>query len=311
MSKLVEFETSYFNLYKLHEGIFAAICKPDSPARSNMGFFDLGNHLIIVDSSMSIAAAKDLVKAAKQFTGKEKISFVINTHFHADHTYPNQIFPDTIPIIGSPETLNGFWKSLNEMKKNAPTQIEFLNKSIEKETDQVKIDSFKGNLKFLENVCDPKTNLRGPDFTISGKNTIIGTERTVELINVGPAHTKGDVIVYFPGEKICFLGDLLFASMDPWLGHGNPERQNEILKEYQKKEIEIFVPGHGELSNNNELALQVKYTEGLIKLVKGRIKSGEKEKKIQRDELSPEFQQWVGGEDRMNRNIAAMFEMYK
>jgi glyoxylase-like metal-dependent hydrolase (beta-lactamase superfamily II) len=311
MSKLVEFETPYFNLYKLHEGIFAAIAKENSPTRSNMGFFDLGNHLVIVDSSMSPAAAKDLVKAAKQFTGKEKISFVINTHYHADHTYPNQIFPDTIPIIGSPETLNGFWKSMNEMKKNAPAQIEFLKKSIEKERDQAKIDGFKGNLKFLENVCDPNTNLRGPDLTISGKNTLAGTERTVEFINVGPAHTKGDLIVHFPDEKICFLGDLLFANMDPWLGHGVPEKQNEILREYQKKNIDIFVPGHGELSNNKEIALQVKYTEELIKLVKGRIKSGQQEKKILRDELSPEFQQWIGGNDRMTRNIDAMFEMYK
>jgi hypothetical protein len=52
MSKLVEFDTPYFNLYKLHEGIFAAISKPDSPARSNMGFFDIGNHLILLDTSI-------------------------------------------------------------------------------------------------------------------------------------------------------------------------------------------------------------------------------------------------------------------
>ncbi|MHA1729290.1 MAG: MBL fold metallo-hydrolase [Promethearchaeota archaeon] len=311
MTQKVEYKSPFFTLYKLHEGIFAAISKLDSPARSNMGIFDLGNYLVILDTSMSIDAAKDLVKAAKQITGKKKVSFVINTHFHADHTYPNQIFPDTVPIIGSPETLKGFWNSFNEIKKNAPKQIELVEKSLNEEKDPSKIFALKGNLKFLKNVSDPKTPLRGPNLTITGKMSIVGTDRSVELINVGPAHTKGDVIAYFPDEKLCFLGDLLFANMDPWLGHGNPQKLNKLLVDYQKKEIDVFVPGHGELSTKKELAIQVKYTEELIKLVKGRIKKEEKERIIQRDELSPEFQRWIGGQDRMQRNIDAMFEMYK
>ncbi len=52
-------------------------------------------------------------------------------------------------------------------------------------------------------------------ITFDGQLNIHIGEEEVELFHYGPAHTSGDVIVYFPRESVGFIGDLVFVGHEP------------------------------------------------------------------------------------------------
>ena len=102
--KKIDFESTYFNLFELTEGIYAAMSRNDSGVSESAGFFDLGNHVIVFDTYLHPGAARDLYKAIKKFYDKDP-SFIINSHYHNDHIFGNCIFPENIPIISTHLTL--------------------------------------------------------------------------------------------------------------------------------------------------------------------------------------------------------------
>ncbi len=266
--KKVDFESIYFDLYELHSGIFAAI----SHVSSNAGFFDLGNQLIIFDTLMDPYSTDDLLKASKQFTKKDP-TFVINSHYHMDHLFGNKKFSSEVPIISNAETLFEYNRSseerLNQFRDQGEAELKRIDEELKKETDQNKILEMKNDINSWNEIRKPSFTLRPPDFIINDSVVIKGTSSEIELIHIGEAHTKGDLIGYFKKEKICFTGDLLFEKTDPsWVSRPggmpfvvNPIRLRDFLQEYLKKDIEIFVPGHGNLCTKKELQQNIEFLE--------------------------------------------------
>jgi glyoxylase-like metal-dependent hydrolase (beta-lactamase superfamily II) len=262
-AKKVEFESIYFDLYELNSGIFAAISAEKIPI-SNAGFFDLGNYLVIFDTLMDPYSTVDLIKASKQFTNKEP-SFLINSHHHMDHLFGNRIFLMNIPIISSFETLMEAQKSLEtrfkDFKERAPAEIKRTEAELLNEKKPNKILELKNDINSWNEIRKPSFNLRLPDFIINDSFTLKGTKNQVQINYIGAAHTKGDIIAFFEKEKICFMGDLLFEKTDPsWatatsgvLAPANSTRLRDTLIKYAEKDIEIYVPGHGNLCTKKHL----------------------------------------------------------
>ncbi len=261
-AKKLEFESIYFDLYELSSGIFAAISAEKLPT-SNAGFFDLGNFLVIFDTLMDPYSTVDLLKASKQFTNKDP-SFLINSHHHIDHLFGNRIFPMNIPIISSFEALEQANESLDTRFKNfkerAPAELKRTASELLTEKNPNKILELKNDINTWTEISKPSFNLRLPDFIISDSFTLKGTKNQVQIIYIGAAHTKGDILAIFEKEKICFMGDLLFEKTDPsWVTNSNiavppnPIQLRNTLIQYAKKDIEIYVPGHGNLCNKKHL----------------------------------------------------------
>ncbi|NPD88645.1 MAG: MBL fold metallo-hydrolase [Asgard group archaeon] len=124
--ELVEFESPFFTLYKLHEGIYAVIATDHALTGANAGFFNIGNHTILFDTLATPNATQDLLKASEIFTSR-KPTMVINSHYHGDHIYGNYAIPSSVPIISNPTTLAMMKKytleKLAEYQKIAPSEI--------------------------------------------------------------------------------------------------------------------------------------------------------------------------------------------
>jgi glyoxylase-like metal-dependent hydrolase (beta-lactamase superfamily II) len=290
--KKLDFDSEFFDLYKLSESAYGAIGKENSGMGGNAGFIDIEDYLIIIDTTANVDAAKDLKKAATQYTQKEP-NFVVITHYHMDHLIGTSLFEKSTQIMTSDRTLKNIQtegrKRIEEIKDMNLTEVE---KSLNTETDEWKRKDIENDLKFLRTVRSDNFTLREPKLTFKEGSVIYGKGESVQIRTFKKAHTDGDVIIYIPEERILFAGDLLFAREDPWLGSGDPEGWISVIEELMTFDFEVVVPGHGKLASKKEFSLQNKYIKEILDLVKKSLKAREDPTQIQREDLSKEFQSW-------------------
>ena len=140
---------------------------------------------------------------------------------------------------------------------------------------------------------DPKKKLYLPNLTFSKKMKLYSGNKAIKLFHFGPAHTSGDVVVYFPDEKVAFLGDLLFLGRQPLIHkhkHGNSFGLVKTLKSILKLEVDTFIHGHGDIASRGDVEGVIKSLEemqGKIKTLIGDGKTLEETKKIFKVEERP------------------------
>ena len=268
--KKIDFKSTYFDLFEIAEGIYATISKNDSGASENAGFFDLGNYIVVFDTHIYPGAAHDLYNAIKELYDKDP-SLIINSHFHSDHIFGNCLFPESIPIMSTQITLEKIkevcFDDLKHFRETADEEILKRKEMLNSEDAPFGEIEINNDLEFYKYVTDPNFKIRLPNFLIKDKIIINGIKKTVHLIPFGVGHTESDIVAYFPNEKICFMGDLLFANLDDsWApsesGRFNavsPPKLYEILKSIKEKDIKIYVPGHGELSENDAVQMNMDF----------------------------------------------------
>jgi glyoxylase-like metal-dependent hydrolase (beta-lactamase superfamily II) len=138
----------------------------------------------------------------------------------------------------------------------------------------------------------PNLEMVYPSLTFETNLTIVGSDRLVELINGGDAHTGGDLILYLPYEKVAFMADLLFVGCHPYLADGDPDAWVTILDKVLKMDIDVFLPGHGPVGNRDDVTLLIEYIHTLRDLVISHPSSDGVELEIPahfRDWLFPSF----------------------
>ncbi|QSB09622.1 MBL fold metallo-hydrolase [Lysinibacillus fusiformis] len=248
-----EYYSRHFNLEKVSEGIYAAIAKDGGGAFGNAGVIDLGDKTIIFDTFNTQQAAEDLRNIAVHITNKP-VSWVINSHFHSDHTRGNQVFKDC-HIVSSQITLQ-------QMKENHPAKIaeqkadlEGLKKyiaSLVASTDIQKMNEISF-LKEMESSI-PDLELVLPQYTFTHEFTISGTERTARIMTLGGGHSPCDSFLYIPEDEIIFMADLLFVGMHPsFFPYSNPTQWENILEEVNNLAIQKAIPGHGSVGSKKDI----------------------------------------------------------
>lgn len=305
--KKLEFESEFFDLYKLSDSAYGAISKENSGMGGNAGFIDIGDYLIIVDTTGHLDAAKDLKRAITQYTQKEP-NFIVITHYHMDHLMGTSLFDISTQIMTSDRTMKYIQtegrKRIEELKKMDLNEME---ESLKTEKDEEKRKEIESDLFFLKTIRSDDFIIREPNITFKEGCVIHGTERNVHLRTFKKAHTDGDVIVYIPEEKILFAGDLLFARRDPWLGSGDPEGWISVNDELLTFDFKVSVSGHGNLASKEEFSLESKYIKEILELVKEKIDSGEDPTQIKREDFSDEIQSWKSPTLERNINFLAEF----
>jgi cyclase len=200
-------QSSYFTLTQLNHGVFAAIVKEGTGAWGNAGIIDLGDFTLIIDTFLTPNAAKELRRAAESITASP-IKYVLNTHWHVDHTMGNQIFKDTT-IFSSLETYEIMKESYINDEKDAIIQawsenlvklmeeIELAPVPLIQEALEVEIKEVKAHLEALN-----ETYFTLPNHVIEKRvYTLRGSQREIEFHCLGGGHSVSDTFVYLPTEK--------------------------------------------------------------------------------------------------------------
>ncbi len=307
--------SDYFSLHQLADGVYAAVAKMNSPAYSNAGIVDTGDHTLIFDTFNTHLAAVDLYQAAESLTGRPG-DFVIVSHAHDDHWMGNQVFGGQAAIIATQKTLNDIVQAVAE--------ITDLNQ--ESEENSAYLDNIEGRLADTNEsrlrahlswtmviVRHQYFNLGSfkptvPDLTFDGRIIFHGSKRKAVLYSPGAGHTDSDAILSIPDDSIAFIGDLGFFHTHPYLGDSTPEKWIETLEGMIAGEIGVFVPGHGPVGTKDDLKAIIKYIQALEVLATAVVGKDGREEDAAGQPL-PDFSKDWNGFGRFERSMRFLYRL--
>ena len=146
-----------------------------------------------------------------------------------------------------------------------------------------------------------------PNRTFEHQLTITVGDKTVELVDLGPAHTKSDTIVWVPGDRTVFTGDLLFNEGHPIMWAGPVENWIEACRYIIDLDPEVVVPGHGPITGTAAVANMKAYFEYVRDQARLRFDAGMGFEEAARDINMTEYRGWSDPE----RIVANVFSLYK
>jgi glyoxylase-like metal-dependent hydrolase (beta-lactamase superfamily II) len=237
-----------FILKEIGPGVYAAIDGPDHKSGSNAGFVIGDDGVLVVDAFFNVDAARALVATIRRLTPKP-IRYVVNTHYHADHTGGDQAFRDAGAIIIAHRNVRG-WVRTN-------------------------------NINLFGDRITPELRARIqalplPDLVTDKDLAIwLGSRKIVVRTVLG--HTGGDLTVSVPDAKVLFCGDMLWRRVPPNLIDGSVKEWGATDAGFTRVRDAagtVFVPGHGDVANLKDVEDFRAYLSNLQRLVAGGRKRG-------------------------------------
>jgi glyoxylase-like metal-dependent hydrolase (beta-lactamase superfamily II) len=209
--------------------------------------------VLVVDTGTSPAAARAFINDLKLVTTKP-IRYVVNTHFHYDHTDGNQVYAGKADIIAH-EYVKLAIQSLDVLHRepfktsqltNVPNRIENLRKQMAAEADTQRKAALERQLAVAQQGWEELKEITPtpPNVTYSKKKVVNLGGREVQLLFLGRGHTNGDTVIYLPKEKIVCTGDLM-ESQIAYMGDAQFDEWVTTLGALKKLDFDTDLPGHG------------------------------------------------------------------
>ena len=220
-------------LHELGNGCHAYLQPDGGWGWSNAGLIVGDGASLLVDTLFDLKITQRMLDTMAPLTDGAPISTVVNTHANGDHCYGNQLVKNS-EIISSAATAH-------EMAEVPPAMLAALNKAPGEVGELFR--HFFGEFDFegIEPVLPTKTFSGHHHFSVGGQE--------VELIEVGPAHTAGDTLVFVPGARTVYTGDILFIGGTPIVWAGPLDNWIAACDLICASDVEHIVPGHGPLTD--------------------------------------------------------------
>jgi cyclase len=218
-------DSTDFTVKKIGEGIYAAIGSDGGKAGSNAGFIIGSNGVVVVDTFEDVAPARDLLAEIRKITNLP-IRFVVNTHYHLDHTGGNAVFAQAGATILAQRNVRGWLRT--------------------------------ENLKFFG--ANPKPEQKAmvealvlPDEVYSDAVDIYLGARQIQ-VRYMLGHTGGDSVVTVPDADVVFAGDLVWQKHLPNLIDATTSDWVKTLEKLLADHPSgTFVSGHGDVANASDV----------------------------------------------------------
>jgi len=223
-------------LQEVGDGLYAYLQPDGGWGWSNAGLVVDGERTLLVDTLYDLALTEQMLQAMRRAVpAAAQIDTLVNTHANGDHCYGNQ-------LVGGARILASA-RTAAEMTELPPAAMAAL---VEQAPAMGELGAF-----FLE--CFGAFDFKGielalPDETFDGELTVQVGGRELELIEVGPAHTRGDTLVHAPRERVLFSGDILFSQAHPIAWAGPVSNWVAACDRILAMDVAVIVPGHGPLA---------------------------------------------------------------
>jgi cyclase len=209
--------------------------------------------VLVVDDGTTPAAARAFLADIKMLTDKP-VRYVVNTHFHYDHTDGNSVFPPEVDIIGH-EYVRTAILTFNVLNREpyttsqataVPAQIASLSKQISDEKDSARKASLEKQLATARTNLEQLKEIKPtpPNVTYTQKMVLNKGAHEIQLLFLGRGHTGGDTVVFLPKERIVCTGDLMESRL-AYMGDAFFDEWVATLGELKKLDFATVLPGHG------------------------------------------------------------------
>jgi glyoxylase-like metal-dependent hydrolase (beta-lactamase superfamily II) len=281
-------------LHDLGNSVYAYLQPNGSWGWSNAGIIVDGEISLLVDTLFDLKLTGEMLATMRRsLPAAENIDMLVNTHANGDHCYGNQLVGEA-RIIASARTAEEMGLMPPENMAMLLKQAPFLGVIGEFSVRAFGAFDFEGITPVL------------PTQTFEGQLDLRVGSKDVQLLEVGPAHTQGDTLIYVPGDRVIFSGDILFIEGHPimWAGPvGNWIRACERILEL---DVETIVPGHGPVTDKQGVARLKGYWEYVLTEVRKRHAAGLSPLETALDIPLDAYASW-GDAERFVVNVAAIY----
>jgi len=285
-------------LHEIASGQYAYLQPSGTWGYSNAGLVVDGDQSLLVDTLFDQKLTFEMLKTMQDATGigGAEITTLVNTHANGDHTFGNSLVTRA-EIIASRA-------SADEMSDQPPAMLaEFVRKAPHMgDVGAFFLDCF-GDFDF-EGVT-----LRLPTKTFSGRMTQKVGDKEVHLIEVGPAHTHGDVLVHVPQDRVIYTGDILFIDGTPimWAGPvGNWLKACDLI---MSLDVDAIVPGHGPITDKQGVSRMRDYLVYIDAEARKRYEAGLSVQDAAFDIALGDYENWIDAE-RIAVNVNTLYREY-
>ncbi|MBW1767561.1 MAG: MBL fold metallo-hydrolase [Deltaproteobacteria bacterium] len=253
----------------------------------NPGFVTTKDGIVMIDSPQ---IPSDAIHWRNEMKNKGEIRYLINTEPHRDHIAGNFFFPGTIIAHqGTREVISSFTEdSIIDRIRNVRPE----------------------DLPLMEGYF-----LKKPDITFSEKLALYLGDHIFELISL-PGHTASQIAVYIPQERVVFTGDNVFYRVQTWLKEAVPYEWLQSLERIAQLDVDVIVPGHGEVCDKSYLKEQASFIEEWMETIKEAISQGlSKEEAMERISFLDRYPMDIGldaiGPEVQRMNVDRLYDLLK
>jgi len=246
------YKSPAFTFNKIADGVYHAVGTGSLVVMSNATIIEGDRDVLVVDSHVSPAGAWALREELKAITPKP-IRWVVNSHFHFDHSHGNQIYGPEVEIIGHEfaraQILAG--KSQDSPAREfyvggIPNTIKTLEARQAAATDDKTRAAIEEQLAIQRNFLEGTNAVKPtpPTLTLNNTMTLFRGGREIRIMFLGRGHTAGDVVVYLPTERVVATGDLLVNGTS-YMGDAFVPEWIQTIEALKQLDFDSVLPGHG------------------------------------------------------------------
>ncbi|MBT2510548.1 MBL fold metallo-hydrolase [Streptomyces sp. ISL-98] len=225
------------------EGVYAYVQPDGGWCLNNAGIVVGSEGTVLIDTAATEARARMLHETVSGLS-RRPVGTLVNTHSHGDHTFGNHLFAENATIVAHERAaaemaeyglaLTGLWPGV-EWGRIKPTL---------------------------------------PGVTFRDRMTLPAVGTRVELLHIGPGHTAGDTVVWLPGQRVLFAGDMVFSGATPFVLMGSLTGSLQVLDRLRALDPLHVVPGHGPVGGPELLDKNADYLRYVRDLARTGIADG-------------------------------------
>jgi cyclase len=223
---------------KIGPDLYAYIATNDSSANSTFLVSDRG--VLVVDPGLNDEEGRKLLNEIRKISS-QPVRWIVNTHYHPDHRGGNSGLSEDAVIISTAFTRE---QVLRDGKSHTPSDYA-INETLDNQAASVNKDLV----------------------------LYLGSHE-VRIYHPGPAHTRGDLVVYFPDQHAVSTGDLFLNNSCPFMDDGDMENWVAALDHILVLPVDHVVPGHFAVAEKQDLRRFRDYLAALRDQVAGMVRQG-------------------------------------
>jgi cyclase len=246
-------------------------------AGGNIGVSVGSDGILIVDDQFAPLA--DKIRAALKGLSSGKLAFILNTHWHGDHTGGNEVFGREATIIAQ-----------ENVRKRLSTDQEVFGDKVPAAPSQAL-----------------------PVITFDQSLSVHFNGEEIKVIHYPHGHTDGDSIIFFTGSNVVHMGDDFFVGRFPFVDLGSGGSVQGMTRNVEAVLGQIpddakIIPGHGALSDKAGLKAFLEMLKETTAIVQQRIAAGKDLKGIQAEGLPDKWKEWGSGFIKTDLWLQTLYE---